>query len=284
MPKILVRHRSVFSAIVVRSPYGHLRGADLEADLVSQGPERVRIQETVRALRRVKVGVVDERLPPDWEREDDRVIAAFARERKYAIPMWPCVCRFPSRSPRKKVTPPTGILGSLVRLALDVLGNHKIRGAKSRDDSIWTVELKVERDLSAKQVVHVDKPLANVKGNECQATRHEDPPHLLEDWREFGHAEVYDGIEHHHSNKTGIIRSHMPHVFHSEFKVGIQALRHRDHIWRNVEPKDADTLLTQISCDMPRPAAEIGDETAATSVFGKPVQEMPVEWFTLELP
>jgi hypothetical protein len=34
---------------------------------------------------------------------------------------------------------------------------------------------------------------------------------------------------------------------------------------------------------MARPTAEIGDETAATSLFRKPVQEMPVEWLAREL-
>src|SRR5262249_28261618 len=42
---------------------------------------RVRIQHTVRALRRIKVGVVDERLPPDRERQDDGTVAAFGRHR-----------------------------------------------------------------------------------------------------------------------------------------------------------------------------------------------------------
>jgi hypothetical protein len=34
---------------------------------------------------------------------------------------------------------------------------------------------------------------------------------------------------------------------------------------------------------MPRPTAEIGDETAATSLFRKPIQEMPVERLAREL-
>src|SRR5262245_45700238 len=81
MPGILMRHRSVFSAIDVRFPYGHLRRVDPERDLVSQGPKRVRIQHTVRPLRHVKVGVVDERLPPDREWQDDGPVAAFGRYR-----------------------------------------------------------------------------------------------------------------------------------------------------------------------------------------------------------
>jgi len=34
---------------------------------------------------------------------------------------------------------------------------------------------------------------------------------------------------------------------------------------------------------MPRPTAEIGDKTAATSLFCKSIQEMPVEWLAREL-
>src|SRR5262249_23746634 len=81
MQRILMRHQSVFSAIDVRFRYGHLRRVDSERDLVSQGAKRVRIQHTVRPLRHVKVGVVDERLPPDREWQDDGPVAAFGRYR-----------------------------------------------------------------------------------------------------------------------------------------------------------------------------------------------------------
>jgi hypothetical protein len=34
---------------------------------------------------------------------------------------------------------------------------------------------------------------------------------------------------------------------------------------------------------MAGPTAEIGDETAATSLFREPIQEMPVEWLARKL-
>ena len=63
----------------------------------------------------------------------------------------------------------------------------------------------------------------------------------------------------------------------------MEVLGHRHHLRGEVNPKDRDALLTKIPGNMPRPAAEIGDETAATSLFRKPIQEMPVERFTREL-
>jgi hypothetical protein len=75
----------------------------------------------------------------------------------------------------------------------------------------------------------------------------------------------------------------MPHVLDAKVNIGIQVAGHRHHLRGKVDPDDRDALLAQIPGNMARPAAEIGDETAATSLFRKPIQEMPVEWLAREL-
>jgi hypothetical protein len=129
----------------------------------------------------------------------------------------------------------------------------------------------------------MDDLLANMKRDKCQATRHEDPSRFPKDWREFGHAEVHDGIEQYHSGETCIARVEVPHVFDAKVEIGIQALGHRDHLRGKVDPKDRNALLAQIPGNMPGSTAEIGDKTAATSLFCKSIQEMPVEWLAREL-
>jgi hypothetical protein len=125
--------------------------------------------------------------------------------------------------------------------------------------------------------------LANMKSDKCHATRHEDPSRFSKDLREFGHVEVHDGVEQHHSGETCIARVELPHVIDAKVEIGIQALGHGDHLRREVDPKDRDALLVQIPGNMPGSTAEIGDKTAATSLFCKSIQEMPVEWLAREL-
>jgi hypothetical protein len=129
----------------------------------------------------------------------------------------------------------------------------------------------------------MDDLLANMKGDKCQAASREDPPRFPKDWRELGQVEVNDGVEQYDSGETCVARAEAPHVFDAKVEIGIQALGHRDHLCGKVDPKDGDALLAQIPGDMPRPAAEIGDQTAAASLFGKPIQEMPIEWLAHEL-
>src|SRR5213593_3950617 len=129
----------------------------------------------------------------------------------------------------------------------------------------------------------MDNLLTNMKRHKGQATRHENPSRFPKDWGEFGQVEVYDGIKQYHSGETCVARAEAPHVFDAKVEIGIQALGHRDHLRGKVDPKDRDALLAQIPGNMPRPTAEIGDETAVTSLFRKPIQEMPVEWLAREL-
>src|SRR5262245_60598660 len=124
----------------------------------------------------------------------------------------------------------------------------------------------------------MDNLLTNMKRDKRQATRHEDPSRFPKDWREFGQVEVHDGIKQHHSGETCVARAEAPHVFDAKVEFGMQTLGHRDHLCGKVDPKDHDTLLAQILGNMAGPTADIGDGTAATSLFRKPVQEMPVEW------
>ena len=166
---------------------------------------------------------------------------------------------------------------------MNLLDDRETGRPKSLDNAFWSVAPKVQRDRSAEQVVPMDDLLANMKGDKRQAARHEDPPRLPKDWREFGRVEVHDGIEQYHSGETCIARVEVPHVFDAKVDVGMQALGHRDHLRGKVDPKDRDALLAQIPGNMARPTAEIGDETAATSLFRKPIQEMPVEWLAREL-
>jgi len=186
-------------------------------------------------------------------------------------------------SPGDKVAPAARILGSVIRLAMNLLDDREIGRPESLDDVLGSVTPKVQRDLSAEQFVPMDNLLTNMKRDKRQAPRHEDSSRLPKDCREFGQVEVHDGVEQYYPGETCVARAEAPHVFDAKVEIGMQALGHRDHLRGKVDPKDRDALLAQIPGNMARPTAEIGDETAATSLFRKPIQEMPVEWLASEL-
>jgi hypothetical protein len=166
---------------------------------------------------------------------------------------------------------------------MNLLDDREIGRPKSLDDVLRSMTPKIQRDPSTEQLVPMDDLLANVKGDQCQSTRHEHPSRFPKDWREFGHVEVHDGIEQYHSGETCVVRAKPPHVFDAKVEIGMQAPGHSDHLRGEIDPKDRDTLLAQVPGNMARPTAEIGDETAATSLFRKPIQEMPVKWLAREL-
>ena len=76
------------------------------------------------------------------------------------------------------ITPPVrpgntcaGILGRLVRLPFDALDDLEIRGTEHAGDAIWHAEAKVQRDAGAKQILHVDDLVTDVKRHEGQPAR-----------------------------------------------------------------------------------------------------------------
>ena len=52
-------------------------------------------------------------------------------------------------SSRDKIAPAARILGSVIRLAMNLLDDREIGRAESLDDVLWSVAPKVQRDPSA---------------------------------------------------------------------------------------------------------------------------------------
>ena len=76
MPRKAVRQRRVFRAVDVGFPELHCRRICLQRNLVGEGIERMRIEYVVGLFRRCGIGVVNESLAPDRERQYQRAVAA----------------------------------------------------------------------------------------------------------------------------------------------------------------------------------------------------------------
>jgi len=90
-------------------------------------------------------------------------------------------------------------------------------------------------------------------------------------------------VERHSAGERSIAKVQRRHVADFEFNAGSQRSRDADHLWRKIDPDDIGASVMQILCDLSRSAAEVGDYSLLTHFLGEAIQEMTVEWFSVQL-
>jgi hypothetical protein len=193
-------------------------------------------------------------------------------------------CNDGSGSPCEEVAPATGVLGAFVGLALDVLDDSEKGPLKRADDFNRDVKVKIEGHLDSEEILDMYNLIAYVEGDENERIVSQDAAHLAKERVEGGHPEVDDGVEQYCARQASVASAHPRHVLNAEIECRIERFGDLNHRRRQVEAVDRHALIVEVSRDMARPAAEIGNHAALTYLLGEAIQEMTVQGFALEFP
>src|SRR5689334_23341930 len=125
--------------------------------------------------------------------------------------------------------------------------------------------------------------VADMKCDEKQTSRLYGPRTLAEYMLELRWLEMDYRVERHSAGERSIAKVQRRHVADFEFNAGSQRSRDADHLWRKIDPDDIGASVMQILCDLSRSAAEVGNYSLLPHFLGEAIQEMTVEWFSVQL-
>ena len=187
------------------------------------------------------------------------------------------VCKPMLGSPCEQVATTTSILHALVGLTFHTFDDNEVSSPQGLGDSAWCMKPKVQGDRRAEEVIDVDDLVAHMERNQCQPPRRQYPPELKHDSVELGGIEMHDRIERNEPCKARSRQAELPDIAHAEVETRVEARGALDHLRRDINSDNGHSLIVQISRDVSRATAKIGDEPPTACVLGEPIQEMPVE-------
>ncbi len=164
-----------------------------------------------------------------------------------------------------------------IRLALDDLLNNIARLTQPARHLLRRVEPEVKAHRLPHHLFRPNHLVANVEGQQQQAARLQDAPHLGQRGRDLARRDVDNAIERGNARPCPIRLSQRAHVADAKRDVGVEYCGLGQHPRREIDADDRQAAVGQIAADLPRPATHVAHDAPPAQPFGKPVKDGPIQ-------
>jgi hypothetical protein len=178
---------------------------------------------------------------------------------------------------RQQIAAAALILNSGVGLPFRLFDDLEVCCPQRIDHRCDLMEMEVQIDCRAKQVVTVDHLVADVKRDEHKAAGDQDSTHFRHEGSKVAIREMHDGIEEHHAGEAGRLEIQVSHVANPEIHGGVETGRAVDHARGNVDPDRLRASISKVLGDVPGSASNVCDEASVPGGLNKSIQQMTVK-------